>query len=353
MFRGLLPLVLLLPVAALGQKSPSVAVAVSSDPLELVTGAAEPLAGPEREAPNELLARARAVYQPRTAGGAVSIRYTFTVSSGGTTKHDGKWEVEEVWALPKGRRWTAKAADGYQITQISADAMAFGEGEVTSIPLRFHEARAMLFDPIGIVAQRRAFATYNGKKVTCLLTGAATEEVPTLTGRRWDEAETCIDPETGLLVTNSAAPGRYTVYDYTDARKAGKFVLPSKVTVTEGGKAVNEIHVDSVTEIPEPDKALFTATNEMKWGVTMASQQKVFVNGEKSLPPGAAIRPVVVYGLLAPAGDLLEAHSLQPDDPNSQAALDHVKSMKYFGPLAGGEHSQHFVFVYVKFGAPR
>jgi hypothetical protein len=349
--RGLLSILLALPLAALGQKAP-VAVPVPHDPLELVTGSAEPLEGPERDAANQLLVRAREVYLPRGAGAPVAIRYTFTVSSGGTTEHDGKWEVEEVSSPPANRRWTAKASDGYQITQISADAMAFGEGTVTSIPLRFHEARAMLFDPIAIVAQRRADAAYNGKKVTCLLNGAV-ETVPTVSGRRWDEAETCIDAETGLMVTNSAVPGRYTLYDYTDASKVGKFVLPSKITVTEAGKVVNEIHVESLAEIPEPDKELFTATKEMKWGVTMVAQQKVFVNGEKSFPPAGAIQPVVVYGLLAPSGDLLEAHSLQPDDPNSKAALDHVKTMKYFGPSVGAEHSQHFVFVYVKFAAPR
>ena len=70
------------------------------DPLELVTGSAEPLEGPERDAANQLLVRAREVYLPRGAGAPVAIRYTFTVSSGGTTEHDGKWEVEEVSSPP-------------------------------------------------------------------------------------------------------------------------------------------------------------------------------------------------------------------------------------------------------------
>jgi len=46
--------------------------------------------------------------------------------------------------------------------------------------------------------------------------------VPTASpGRRWDEIEECIDPQSGLLQVHSQVPGRYYDYDYTDAPKLG------------------------------------------------------------------------------------------------------------------------------------
>jgi hypothetical protein len=51
---------------------------------------------------------------------------------------------------------------------------------------------------------------------------AGPDPVPTASpGRRWDEIEECIDPQSGLLQVHSQVPGRYYDYDYTDAPKLG------------------------------------------------------------------------------------------------------------------------------------
>jgi hypothetical protein len=62
------------------------------------------------------------------------------------------------------------------------------------------------------------------------------------------------------------------------------------------------------------------------------------------------VRTVCVFGLVTPTGQLVEAHSLQPSDPNSQAAVEDAKQID-FSPSepAGAPPRQHFVFVIQKF----
>ena len=55
-------------------------------------------------------------------------------------------------------------------------------------------------------------------------------------GRGWEETEECIDPQSGLLQVHSEAPGRYAVYDYSNAPQLGGHRLPRSVTVTEAGR---------------------------------------------------------------------------------------------------------------------
>jgi hypothetical protein len=57
-----------------------------------------------------------------------------------------------------------------------------------------------------------------------------------------------------------------------------------------------------------------------------------------------------VFGLVTSSGKLVEAHSLQPSDPNSQAAVEAAKRMKFSTPAPRGERpQQHFVFIIEKF----
>ena len=76
-------------------------------------------------------------------------RSRFTVNSGGQTEYDGAWEMEDMFDPQQGLRWTAKAAAGYTITQISSQEDVLREKEHgRTIPLRLQEARAALFDPM-------------------------------------------------------------------------------------------------------------------------------------------------------------------------------------------------------------
>jgi hypothetical protein len=57
-----------------------------------------------------------------------------------------------------------------------------------------------------------------------------------------------------------------------------------------------------------------------------------------------------VFGLVTASGQLVEAHSLQPSDPNSQAAVEAAKQINFAGPAQlGTRPQQHFVFIIEKF----
>jgi hypothetical protein len=121
---------------------------------------------------------------------------------------------------------------------------------------------------------------------------------------------------------------------------------------------VSEVHVDSLTELPAADPTLFVPTEVMRArgpAVAMAGAQKIFrLVGRSPFPPGATAQPVCVFGLVTASGKLVEAHSLQPSDPNSHAAVEAAKRINFPHPTPlGARPEQHFVFVIEKFVSPR
>ena len=125
------------------------------------------------------------------------------------------------------------------------------------------------------------------------------------------------------------------------------------MTVTEAGKTVTEISVVSLTEIPAADPSLFVPTAAMKAAgaaTAMAGAQQVSrFSRPGPFKPGATAQPVCVFGLVTASGQLVEAHSLQPSDPNSQAAVEAAKQIDFAPAPPGARPAQHFVFVLEKF----
>jgi len=353
-----------LSLAAFGKNIPRTAP-VPADPLEIVTGQIQVADKPAiREPVLQLIARARDSYALRSAGHGYDLKVTFTVNSGGQTEYDGAWNMEDVFDPQQGLRWTAETAAGYSTTRISSNGMFYAEGTASTIPLRLQEARAALFDAIPSADYvdhdfiRTSTSAYHGAQVTCVLLmdpGNAANATPT---RRWEETEECINPRSGLLQVHSQAPGRYFAYDYSDAPRLGDYVLPRKVTVTEAGKIVSEITVDSLVELPAADPSLFVPTEQMLAnGPAIATRgaQKIWrFSGPGPFSPGATAHPVCVFGLVTSSGQLVEAHSLQPSDPNSQRAVEDAQRINFSNPTPpGARPQQHFVFVIEKFVSPR
>ncbi len=349
--------------ATFGKNMPKVAP-VPADPLEIVSGAIRTADTPaSREPALRLLAHARDRYAFRSAGRGYDLKVSFVVSSGGQTQFDGAWEMEDIFDPQQGLRWTAKTASGYAITQISSHGMFFREGTSNIVPLRLQEARAALFDPIpstGWVDRdqiRTSTSAFNGQSVTCVLLSGLGNAPSATPGRRWEETEECIDPQSGLLMVHSQVPGRYFAYDYSGGLQLAGHAFPRKVTVTEAGKVVSEISVNSLTEQSGADPSLFVPTDEMQAGgpgIAMAEAQKISLYAGPGRPTShATAHPVCVFGLATPSGQLLEAHSLQPSDPNSQAAVEAAERINFSYPAAPGERpQQHFVFVIEKFVSP-
>ena len=334
---------------------------VPNDPLEIVTSRIKTADNPSRRsAAVDLLGRARNSYALRSSVHAYDLKVTFEVNSGGQTSFDGAWEMEDIYDPQQGLRWTAKNGTAYSTTQIATSDMFYGQGTADYIPLRLQEARAALFDPIptaahvGRAAIRTSKAFFNGAQITCILLSRSGIAAAATPGRHWEETVECIDPKSGLLQMHSQIPGRYYSYDYTNASQFAGRTLPRKVTVTEAGKVVSEITVRSIEELPGVDPSLFVPTEEMKTrgqSVAMAGAQKITrVIGRSPVDPGATIHPVCVFGLVTAAGELVEAHSLQPSDPNSQAAVEAAKQINFSNPTPiVSRPQQHFVFIIEKF----
>jgi hypothetical protein len=349
-----------LPLAAFGQNAPRIA-GVPGDPLELATGQIQTaVTSDSRDAALQLLTRARNAYQLRNLRQAWDLKVRFTVDSAGATNYDGDWQMEDVFAPGQGVHWTATSSSGYRIAGIFADKANYAEGTANAIPLRLQEARAMLFNPLPSVAYagsgsiRTAAATFRGAAVTCVLMARSRNVSNPAMGRGWDEAEECIDPQSGLLQVHSEAPGRYAVYEYGNAAQLGSRRLPQTVTITEGGRIVSRISVESLQGGGALDTALFVPTEGMKAGgqaTAMTSATKISrIQGQGPLTANMTLRPVCVFGMVTSKGQLVEAHSLQPNDPNSDAAVKDAKAID-FSPTtpAGAPPQQHFVFVIEKF----
>jgi|SRR5579863_1728772 len=344
------------------RRGPKVAP-IPNDPLELVIGPIQVANTPaSRDAAFQLLGQARNNYQLRNSGRGYDLKVTFTVNSGGQTDYDGLWEMEDVSDPKLGLRWTARAAAGYTTSRISSTQTAYEDGTASVVPLRLHEARAALLDPMPALKSferdliRTSSATYNGLQVTCFLLSGSGNPATATPGRRWEETEECIDPQTGLLRVHSQVPGRYFAYEYANAPQLGDYKLPRKVIVTEASKIVSEISVESLKEVPAADPSLFVPTEEMKTrgpAIVMAEAQKIArYSGRGPFTSSTTVEPVCVFGLVTPAGQLVEAHSLQPSNPNSQAAVEAANQMIFRSPDGpGGRPQQHFVFILETFAS--
>jgi len=131
-------------------------------------------------------------------------------------------------------------------------------------------------------------------------------------------------------------------------------MLPRTLTITEGGRVVSNITVEKLEPIAGADPSLFVPTDEMKArgpAIAMTSATKISrVYGQAPLTSAMTVRPVCVFGMVTATGQLVEAHSLQPSDPNSQAAVEDAKRIAFSqSRAAGAAREQHLVFVIVKF----
>jgi hypothetical protein len=333
---------------------------IPDDPLEVATGQIQPATtAAQRSAAFELLNRARSSYELRSANTGYTLDVAFKVDSGGETQYDGTWQMQDVFDPKQGMRWTAKLNDQFSRLQISANGKLYAESTISYIPLRLHEARASLLGPIPTQqdsardAVRTSTAMFRGVELTCVLlssqaNGVAGANAPT---RRWDETEECIDARSGLLRIHSQAPGRYYAYDYSNALQFAGHTLARSVIITEGGKTVSEILVQRLTPAPAADPNLFAVSDDMKARGRAASMAGAMKYSRAS-GSGPVVHTVCVFGLVTASGELMDAHSLQPSDPNSAAAVNAVKQMKFAAQdPAGAPPQQHLIFVVENFAS--
>lgn len=322
---------------------------IPADPLELVTGKAQPLIAPDqRAAALQLLDGARqnyTFYSPNAP--ALALKVSFI--SSGQSQYEGSGTMEETWIRGGLERWASQINGTSQIRVVNGGL--WGQSATEPIPMRVQMVRDAILWPVTNfsprVMIRSSAANYNGLPLTCILISGAVP--PTSSPRQWAEDEYCIDPETGLLHISSEAPGIYVAYDYSDALQFHGHVVARQITVTEGGSTVLHIHVDSLEDLGQVDMRMFMPTSEMRaqgrsFALAGPQRSPLFVPAAPGTIP-AAIQPVIVHATVSTDGQVVEAEALQ-NSPQAliERAIELVKSHK-FPP----SDRQLEVFVNVKF----
>lgn len=333
-----LPLLLFASLSSLGQGgspsaplNPGPTAPIPSDPHELATGPTQVATAPsEASSILALIERAREKSDLTYAGSAPFILdVTFDVSTPTSAAVPGK--MQETWLDPQRWQWTAQLAS-YSQTRLFLDGKAYDENAATPLPLRLQMVRDAIFWPPPATARplvRTASATWNGKTITCVLTSNSGSREPT-PGRRWVEAEWCIDAQSGLLQIFSLVPGLYAVYDYDGAVKFRERVLPRQIVVYENGRDVLDVRLDRVRAADLRDANLLSPSEEMKAnGPKDILEEPVRLQLFGNPPPGAdnsVIEPVFVHAILGANQQVLEEETLQSPSPTLvQAALDRAK----------------------------
>jgi hypothetical protein len=294
------------------------------DPLELITGEAQPVqdAG-QRAAAVNLIKRARALLNAR-ARPPYDLKTTFTVS--GLSSFDGAWSMEDISPSKGLYRWTAQGPS-YSLVTVFTGGIRYSSQPATAVPLRLMQVRAALFSKHSADSHpsaRTASATLNGAELSCVLIGQTKPGRQTAGARLWDEQEYCSDAHSGVLTIWSPAPGVYVHCDYSNALNFHAMVLPGQFTITEAGRTIVEARVESVTGPGSPDPALFDPATlsptgvgsllEHAWRLRMSVPFSV-------VSTNGALQSVVVHGMLTPGGELTETAVVASSSPslNEQA----------------------------------
>jgi hypothetical protein len=229
-------------------------VPVPYDPLELVTRDAQEVRNAEeRAAAIDLLEKARRLSNVRLH--PYDLKTSFT--SYGSSSSDGPWILEDMSPGPNIYRWTAQGPSFYGIF-LNANKLLSSNQAGGTMPLRLAQVRdaiwGIYYPEIGPhTALRVANGYLNGTELRCVLVthGSSGKTHPEFSsGRSFDEAEYCVNPQSGLLETYSPYAGLYVRYDYANGLHFHEQIIPGGFTITQRGERVIEAKTESVGEAP-------------------------------------------------------------------------------------------------------
>src|SRR5580698_9736135 len=239
------------------------------DPLELVTGDAQPVAdAQQRIAALELLNKAHGLSNVRAQ--PYDLKTAFTASGG--LASDGNWTLEDMAPKGGGYRWTAQGPN-YSAINLYPESSTnglYGNQPSGILPLRLLQVRSAIFfiyPTVGPRASvRTATASLNGIAQNCVLVVIGAGNRTFSGGRNWEESEYCVDAQTGLLTQYSPAPGLFIRYDYSSGIRFHDKFIPTAFNIFENGQAVAEARTIAVTEPPARTDAMFDTTGLIELG---------------------------------------------------------------------------------------
>ncbi len=327
---------------------------VPDDPLEFAADAQPVEDSEQRLAAINLLDRGHALSNVR--GQPYDLKTTFT-ATGGTA--EGTWSLEDISPSGAVYRWTAQGPS-FSVVNLFTGGLLYSSQPAGGVPLRLAQVRAAIFfhtPMIGVRASvRTAAATLNGASLSCVLVEHMAAAKPSVGGRRWEEAEYCVDAKSGLLTTWSPAPGVYVLYDYSNAVNFHGKVIPSRFTIAEGGHTVVEARTESITDPAGLDSSLFEPSTLSQTGIgpLMTRAWNIGAATPTGAVSNAAPQAVEVHGMMTPGGELTETEIVASTDPAlNQTAL--AQSSQWHGleeVQPGATPASHEVFLTVQFTAP-
>ncbi len=336
---------------------------VPSDPLELVTGNAQPVEDVSQRAEIvNLLIEAHRHSNVRAQ--PYDLKTAFTVSGAFSS---GTWEEEDISPGAGQYRWTVDGPS-FSAVNMNVNRVFYSNQPATGLPLRLVQFREAIFYAAPVVGPRAtlrtANASLNGTELTCALVARDAIIPATTGGRQWEEEEYCVDPKAGVLITYSQAPGSYVLYDYSKALQFHGKLIANGFTITEAGQTIIEAQTESLTE-PVKNPALFQSAglNQIGVGAVMSRAWRSQINMTLPAPaPGAAPQAassqiVMLHGMQAPDGKLLDLEMLASSDPSlNEQALAYAS--KWEGGLPGQEiengatPQSHEILVMFQYSSP-
>jgi len=325
---------------------------VPSDPLELVTGDAQPVQDINQRAEIvNLLVNAHRNSNVRAQ--PYDLKTAFTVSS--STSSDGTWQMEDISPSASLYRWTVQSP-AYSAVHLNANRILYSSQTPDILPLRLLQVRTAIFYRSANVGPRASLRTangaFNGVEVVCALISRDADAPAGTGGRQWNEEEWCVDPKAGTLVTHSMVPGLYVAYDYSKSLMFHGKLVPNGFTITEAGQTVVEAQTESVTD-PANNPAAFQPAGLTQVGVgpIMTAPWRF----QMMLPPQPGASPgtnqvAVVHAMQSPDGQLSDVEVLASSAPSAKdAALAFIakwhSGMMGRAPEPGATPQSHEVLI--------
>jgi len=313
---------------------------VPSDPLELVTGDAQPVLGvsPRADIIN-LLENAHRHSNVRAQ--PYDLKTTFTVSG---SLSSGQWQEEDTSPAVQQYRWTVQGPS-YSAVNMTLSRIFYSNQPATGLPLRLIQFREAIFYTEPTVGPRAtlrtANASLNGVDVVCALIAHNAAAPAGTGGRQWEEEEYCVDPNANALITYSPAPGSYILYDYSKGMQLNGKLIANGFTISQAGQTIIEAQTESVTA-PASNSEAFQPTGLNQIGVGAIMSPAWRFRMRLPIPTGGqpatanTAQMVVLHGMQAPDGQLSDLELLASSDaPLSQAAL--AFASKWQGGMMGEE----------------
>jgi len=311
------------------------------DPLELVTGDAQPVAdAQQRIAALELLNKAHGLSNVRAQ--PYDLKTAFTASGG--LASDGNWTLEDMAPKGGGYRWTAQGPNYSAINLYpeSSTAGLYGNQPSGILPLRLIQVRSAIFfiyPTVGPQASvRTAAGLLNGAPQNCVLIVFGAGKRSFNGGRNWEEAEYCVDALIGLLTQYSPAPGLFVRYDYSSGIRFHNKFIPTAFSISENGQVVAEARTIGVTDAPARTDAMFDTAGLTPLGAGRAMNPGMNMSIRTVAPgqrfptsnAGATMQAVTLHGNLAGDGTLSEVEVLASSNPGlNQAAINQATTIAH------------------------